>query len=173
MCEITLQYPDESMEAEAIAFRQEFIGAGESEISGSYKWDTLRYSYGEWLQIIRDNLDEKKVSPRFGPSQTFFALNRERQVVGVINFRHVITDFYKYAGHVGFSVRPSRRRMGIADRMLREIVRIAGETGLSEICLVCRADNEASRKTILKNGGSLRQTFTVDEITREEDVIRL
>ena len=88
-----MQFPDESMESEAIAFREEFFDCDEHEVNGSYKWDTKRYPYGEWLQIIKDNLDESKINPKFCPSHTFFALNQENQVVGVINFRHSITNF--------------------------------------------------------------------------------
>lgn len=57
--------------------------------------------------------------------------------------------------------------------MLYEVLKVAKTVGRSEVYLVCREANEASRKTIIKNGGILQRTFAIDAITREEYIIRL
>ena len=104
MTNIKLIFPESGMEQAAMEFKQEFFDAGETSISGSYKLDMNRYTYAEWLQILSDNLSEETVSPKFGVSETYFAINEEDVIVGIINFRHTLTDFYKNSGHIGYSV---------------------------------------------------------------------
>ena len=106
MANISLVFPRIDMEAEAIAFKQEFFDNGQQTINGSYKLDVDKYSYSAWLKIITDNLHKEDANPKYGTSHTFFAINEEKKIVGVINFRHTLTEFYKDSGHIGYSVRP-------------------------------------------------------------------
>ncbi len=156
------------MEIKALEFKSEFFENGEQTINGSYKLDMDRYTYSEWLQIIRDNLDKDKVNPKFGFSHTLFAINKDKKIIGIVNFRHVLTDFYKNSGHIGYSVRPLERKKGYATEILRQTLDYAKKQGLSEVFLVCKRDNEASKKTIIKNNGSLIRTFFDSEIEYQE-----
>ncbi len=173
MSNLTLVFPSEEMESKALGLKKEFYDSGEKTIYGSYKFDMDRYAYSDWLQVIRDNLDENTVNPKFGFSHTFFAVNHDDEIVGTVNFRHTITDFYKDSGHIGYSVRPSERKKGYATEMLRQILRFAKSQGLTEVFLTCRKDNEASTKTIIANGGTLNRIFEKNETAHEEYCISL
>lgn len=173
MNSLTLVFPNEEMEKEALDFKKEFIDNGEKTIDGSYKLDMDKYSYTEWLGIIRDNLDAKKVNPKFGFSHTFFAVRDDNKIVGIVNFRHTLTDFYKDLGHIGYSVRPLERKKGYAAEILRQTLEVAKKQGLLRVYLTCRKDNEASRKTILKNKGILSRTFIKSDINYEEFYINI
>jgi predicted acetyltransferase len=59
-----------------------------------------------------------------------FAVNDEGGIIGIVNFRHSLTDFYKDSGHIGCSVRPSQRKKGYATEILRQTLQIAKEQGL-------------------------------------------
>lgn len=168
MNNLLLVFPCEEMEMKALEFKREFFENGEQTINGSYKLDMDRYIYSEWLQIIRDNLDKDKVNPKFGFSHTLFAINEDKKIIGIVNFRHVLTDFYKNSGHIGYSVRPLERKKGYATEILRQTLDYAKKQGLSEVFLVCKRDNEASKKTIIKNTGSLIRTFLNSEIEYQE-----
>ncbi|MBS0559052.1 MAG: GNAT family N-acetyltransferase [Proteobacteria bacterium] len=75
---------------------------------------------------------------------------------GAINVRHVpgTLDLPPHvSGHVGYAVVPWKRRQGIATRALALMLPIARSLGLPRILVTCDADNEASRRTILANGG--------------------
>lgn len=170
---ICLKFPGETMGKEAIEFRQEFFDKGENAINGGYKWDSFRYTYKEWLEVIRDNLDKDKVNPKFGFSHTMFAVDSQDRIVGVVNFRHEMTDFYKNAGHIGYSVRPTERGKGYATEILNQTLAIAKNQGLSKVYLICRKNNEPSRKTILKNHGSLVGTFINKDTEYEKYCIEL
>lgn len=172
MSNLVLAFPSEEMELKAIDFKQEFFDNGEHIIPGSYKWDMNHYNYSDWLQMIKDNLIEATVNPKFGVSQTYFAID-EGKIIGIINFRHILTDFYKDSGHIGYSVRPTERKKGYATEILKKVLEIAKKLEFSEVYLVCNKNNEASRKTIQKNRGILNRTFVCNDIEKEEYRINL
>lgn len=173
MSGLVLVLPNEEMESKALEFKKEFFDNGEKTIYGSYKLDMDRYTYSEWLQIIKDNLSKDRANPKFGLSHTFFAVKNDGKIVGIVNFRHTLTDFYKDSGHIGYSVRPSERKKGYATEILRQVLECAKKHGLTEVYLTCKKENEASRKTILKNCGTLNRTFVKNETDYEEYRISL
>lgn len=59
------------------------------------------------------------------------------------------------SGHVGYAVVPWQRRRGHATRALALILPVAREAGLHRVVVTCFDDNEASRRVILANGGTL------------------
>lgn len=168
MKDITLIFPNQDMELMALEFKKEFFDYGEKTINGSYKFDMDKYTYSEWLQIIKDNLDGERVNPKFGLSHTLFAVNTKKQIVGIVNFRHILTDFYRDSGHIGYSVRPLERNKGYATEILRQILILAKEKGLKEVFLVCKKNNISSKKTIIKNNGFIKREFSNDGVEYEE-----
>ncbi len=77
------------------------------------------------------------------------------EVLGGIAFRHGDSDFIRWAGHVGYGIRPSARRRGLATWALGHILSHARLLGMNRVLLVCDADNTGSAATIERNGGSL------------------
>jgi predicted acetyltransferase len=63
---ITLVFPNEVLESEALNFKRDFFQNDEKIINGSYKLDQDKYTYSDWLAIIRNNLDSGKANPKFG-----------------------------------------------------------------------------------------------------------
>jgi predicted acetyltransferase len=78
------------------------------------------------------------------------------EVVGFLAFRHELNAFLlEEGGHIGYAVRPGRRREGHATRALGLAVRRAAEFGLKRVLVTCDDDNVASAATIIANGGVL------------------
>lgn len=78
------------------------------------------------------------------------------EVVGFLALRHTLNEFLlEQGGHVGYSVRPSRRREGHASRALRLSVPRAAELGIERLLVTCDHDNRASAATIEACGGVL------------------
>jgi predicted acetyltransferase len=77
-------------------------------------------------------------------------------VLGAIALRHALNDFLRRAGgHIGYGVRPSARRRGLAGWALGEMLGEARRLGLDRVLLTCEVGNEASRRTIERHGGVL------------------
>ncbi len=76
------------------------------------------------------------------------------EVVGFLAFRHRLNAWLlEEGGHIGYSVRPSRRGEGHATRALGLAVRRAAELGLDRVLVTCDEPNHASARTIESNGG--------------------
>jgi predicted acetyltransferase len=89
--------------------------------------------------------EEKHGSPRW--------IVEDGQVLGGIVLRHKFDD---RVGHIGYGMRPSARRRGLASWALGEMLGEArAALGLDRILVPCLADNIASARTIERNGGVL------------------
>jgi predicted acetyltransferase len=81
------------------------------------------------------------------------------QVVGFLALRTRLTTWlFEEGGHIGYSVRPSRRREGHASRALGLAVRRAAALGIERALVTCDEDNLASARTIERNAGVYEDT---------------
>jgi predicted acetyltransferase len=78
------------------------------------------------------------------------------QVLGAISLRHELNDFLLEAGgHIGYGVRPSARRRGLASWALGAMLPEARRLGLHRVLVTCNIKNTASARTIEGQGGVL------------------
>lgn len=164
---LKLVRPGPGDEQAALALRQAFFDAGEPIINGSALFDKLP-GYAEWLAQLDTMGHEDTVPPEWVLSSTFFAQRQsDGALVGFIDIRHRLNDFLRrFGGHIGYSVRPEERKKGYATQMLALGLDFCREIGLPEVMLGCDAANAPSRRTILANGGVLREEF----YSEEEDI---
>lgn len=155
---IKLVRPTVELEEKALEYRQEHFNNNEMIINGSELLDKTD-NYEEWLKSVTDNTNIETVNPNWVVTDTFFALNETDRIVGIIDLRHTLNDFLKDFGNCGYSVRPTERKKGYATEMLRQILEVARNAGLTEIHLSVERDNEPSVKTIIKNGGVYERSF--------------
>lgn len=158
---IRLIRPTAQLKNQALEYRQEHFDNNEMIINGSELLDKTD-SYEEWLNSVTANTRSETVNSDWVVTDTFFAVNDEGHIVGIIDLRHSLNEFLKDLGNCGYSVRPSERNKGYATEMLRQILEVAKEAGLEEIHLSVEKDNEPSIKTILKNGGKYERSFEYD-----------
>jgi predicted acetyltransferase len=76
--------------------------------------------------------------------------------LGAITLRHALNEFLlRAAGNVGYGVRPSARRRGLASWALAAVLPEARALGLDRVLVTCDVSNVASARTIEKCGGVL------------------
>ena len=91
------------------------------------------------------------------------------QLLGFLSVRHELNDFLlEEGGHIGYSVRPSARRRGLATYACAWGLAHLRALGVDRALITCDEDNAASAATILRNGGVLedvrrgKQRYWVD-----------
>jgi predicted acetyltransferase len=74
--------------------------------------------------------------------------------LGRISIRHELTDdLRRVGGHIGYDVRPSRRRQGHGTRMLALAIPHAAAIGVDPALVTCDHENVPSRRMIERFGG--------------------
>ena len=155
-----MKWIEPSVEIEALlnAFRQDYLDAGEgAETLGAL----AKCSAREWLMLI-EPYRNASTAPEGRTPRRYYFLQREAdgKLVGFVQVRHPLReDCREYAGHLGYTVCPSERRKGYAARLLQEGVRLCRVLGIAPALVCCDADNEASRRTILRCGGVLEDSI--------------
>ena len=153
-----LAAPSMAYDREIMDFRQAFLDADSSlDGSGSLcRFDRTQ----DWLDHVEAGKNPETVAPgRVPASQYLYVREADRKVVGILQIRHCLNEYLEqYSGHIGFSVRPDERRKGYAAQMLHDALPLCRALGLERVLVSCRVENEASRRTILDNGGVLDAT---------------
>ena len=167
---LALIRPTLEMKEMALDYKSEHFAHNEMIINGSELLDKID-SYEEWLKSVTDNMSSDTVNPDWVVTDTFFALDDNGKIIGIIDLRHTLNEFLKDFGNGGYSVRPSERRKGYATEMLRQILLIAKQVGLQEVHLSVERDNEPSVKTIVKNGGKYERSFMFEG--EEADIYKI
>lgn len=161
MADIALIKPDITYADEIMAYRAAMLDS-DGELDGC---GPLRpaATAEEYVRACRDGENDSTCPPGLVPSTQFLACVGHR-IVGMINLRHHIDHpiLSVYGGHIGYSVRPDERRKGYATEMLRRVLPVAHARGLTRVLVTCCADNVASERVILRNGGVYDRTVTVD-----------
>jgi predicted acetyltransferase len=76
--------------------------------------------------------------------------------LGSLSIRHRLTPHLRdVGGHIGYSVRPSARRQGVATAALRAALPLASALGIHPVLVTCDDDNIGSARVIEANGGVL------------------
>lgn len=158
MEDMILIKPTEQYLEEIAAYRAEFVARGDSmDGCGSLRRVTDPL---EWLRDTARASKKETVRPDLVVATQFIGVRPEdNRLIGMIQVRHYFNDYLeKYAGHIGYSVRPSERKRGYAKQMLRACLPYCREIGLEKVLITCDETNEASRRTILANGGVYEST---------------
>lgn len=149
--------------AEAV---QEF---GDSTVHGSGVWrlpeqrfaDVTEEGCAAFIALILEESDPSVPLPDGRVPCTYFWITDgdPEEVVGFLAFRHRLNAWlFEEGGHIGYSVRPSRRREGHASRALSLAVDLAPGLGIDRVLVTCDEDNLGSAATIERGGGVYEDT---------------
>jgi len=84
---------------------------------------------------------------------TYRWIVRGRRVLGGIALRDGDDEYTEWAGHLGYGIRPSERRRGLATWAVSQILDQARAQGMNRVLAVRALDNTASIGTIKRSGG--------------------
>lgn len=130
-------------------------GASAYEVEG---FGPNRSSFEQLLARLEQLADTSRAAP---PGRVhcshWWIVDQDAQdpVVGFVALRHNLDNEYlaRAGGHIGYSVRPGRRRRGHAGAALDLVLQQAAGRGMDRVLVTCEEPNLASRAVIEAAGG--------------------
>jgi predicted acetyltransferase len=99
--------------------------------------------------------------PELAP-ETWLWLVDGSEYIGGASIRHELNDdLLLVGGHIGYEIRPTKRRQGYGTRILAMALERAREMDIREVLVTCDTDNVGSRRIIEANGGRLENEVQV------------
>lgn len=85
------------------------------------------------------------------------------EYIGRASIRHELSESLRqYGGHIGYEIRPSRRRQGYGTLICRLALEHARTLGIQRALITCDETNAASRRIIEANGGRFEKAVQVE-----------
>ncbi|MBB5833922.1 GNAT family N-acetyltransferase [Kribbella italica] len=125
-------------------------GLHESDDVGSVE------GFAAWVGRLAGEGDEtRELAPGRVPAAYWWIVD-DGKYAGAITLRYRLNDkLLDGGGHIGYGVRPSARRRGLASWALGAVLDRARERGLERVLVTCDDDNAPSACTIERHGGVL------------------
>lgn len=151
----------------SLTYKDSFIaGTRESQAEGLELFidlDRISENFEAFLRRLRDASNRAKIPPERVPMSDFWLIDGD-EYVGRLSLRHELNEaLLLWGGHIGYQIRPSKRRRGYGKEILRLGLIKAQELGLKRVLLTCDEDNTGSRKIIEYNGGKLENIIEVKD----------
>lgn len=170
---LTLVRPDTAYHDSWLAAADEFARAGEYQHGSGLAPDHLPDAeikgtvfrpaaladpelFATFVAEMRAREDRAVVEPLgFVPDSKLWIV-RDGVFLGSLSLRHELNDWLlEEGGHIGYSVRPTARRQGVATGAVALALHRAGDLGITRVLITCDGDNEPSARTIERSGGVL------------------
>jgi predicted acetyltransferase len=127
-----------------------------------YNLKGLNDDFGAFVQGLHDLKDRSKLKPGLVPGSDFWLIDDD-QFIGRLSLRYELNEYLlMIGGHIGYEIRPSKRKQGYGTEILRLGLEKARELGLRRVLVTCDEDNIGSKKIIEHNGGKLENALEID-----------
>ncbi|WP_373601068.1 GNAT family N-acetyltransferase [Paraclostridium bifermentans] len=161
MGKLKLVFPRLEHEDIVMDYKKEFIENNDSMDGTAGLRDAQTFK--EWYDALLDNKSEETVREGLVPATTYLAIDNN-ELIGMIDIRHRLNDYLlNFGGHIGYSVRKSKRKQGYATEMLKLALKECKTLEIEKVLITCDKDNIASSKTIINNGGNLENEIIKDK----------
>jgi predicted acetyltransferase len=161
--DLTLARPSLALCPSYLAFVEELRAAGDTVWPGRVPADDEPAEAFVLRQLRRESAPE----PGAVPESVYWGVV-DGCVVGRIALRHALDErLARFGGHVGYEVRPSWRRRGVATALLRLVLATDHARALGRVLVTCAPANTGSRRAIEANGGELAAIVFSEEAQRD------
>jgi len=134
--------------------RLDIFSLNKKELQGDFQSYIKRienYSHGENLPL------------GYVPDTTYWLVDGN-EFIGRISIRHTLTkSLLREGGHIGYDIRPSKRKLGYGKKILELALPKAKMLGITKALITCDETNIGSRKIIEANGGVFENSTEMGE----------
>ena len=155
---LRLVEPALEFKAAILAAVPEMNAVGEWPVSP----DAFAARFDDMLRELAAARDPATAPPGVLPYEDHWLMDDDVWI-GLLTLRPQINEqFLQSGGHIGYVIRPSKRRSGYGTAILRLGLDKARARGLQRVLLTCDETNIGSRKIIEANGGQLENAVVVE-----------
>ncbi len=145
-------------------YKQSFIAAvveyQAEQLPNYVKLDlaTLNEDFSAYTNKLKSESNGEGLPEGYVPHTVFWLVEGD-EYLGRVDIRHALTSqLEKLGGHIGYDIRPSKRRQGLGKLALKLGLEKAKTLGLKQVLITCDVDNFGSNKIIQANGGMFQST---------------
>lgn len=160
--------PSENYQKSFIAGAKEFDSEGNLNstylVGLGFSLDSLKINFNDFVCALKRLSNSALLPDGYYVDQVLWLTNNS-EYIGQVSIRPELTTPYliTYGGHIGYSIRPSKRRSGYGTKILSKALEIAKKNKLKRVLVTCDSDNIGSRKIIEKNGGSYETSISMTD----------
>lgn len=136
---------------------EDFVNAGEQPY---FRFN----SYGDyisWLVMLSENRKGRMLPAGWAPYELLTLTDESGELLCLGQLRYGNDNGnMTWAGHIGYSVPPSKRRHGYATAFLKLCLDYAWDAGFEHVMLTCDVTNIASKAVIERCGGAFTGRYT-------------
>lgn len=112
-------------------------------------------TFEEFIIMWEDQAKGTNLKEGIVPATMYWLIDKG-EVIGRVQIRHTLNDFlFNFGGHIGYYIKPSKRRMGYGTKILQLGLAKAREIGITNVLVTCDDNNVGSQKIIESCGGVL------------------
>jgi predicted acetyltransferase len=146
---LTLTEPSLIWQTAFLELATEFLAAND------LRYQAAISDFAGYLKHLQQFAQGADLPPGIVRETTYWGLDGAT-IVGTIRLRHKLNPaLEQIGGHIGYEVRPTKRRQGYGTQMLALTLEQARRLGLERVLITCDTDNIGSARIIEKNGGRL------------------
>lgn len=126
-----------------------------------YTIGTLNDKFPQFVLDLQALADVEQSGAQY--ADRVFWLVDDGEYIGQSSIRPDLCTPYllTYGGHIGYSIRPSQRRLGYGKTILALTLDAARIMELKRVLVTCDSDNTSSRKIIEHNGGRFESAMSM------------
>jgi predicted acetyltransferase len=121
----------------------------------------LQKDFDSYIKQISNAAKGIGLSPGFIEHTTYW-LVEEKEFIGRVDIRHDLTEhLLRVGGHIGYDIRPSKRKKGYGKKLLAMALPKAKALGITRVLVTCNENNIGSKKIIETNGGIFENSVSM------------
>ena len=121
-------------------------------------------SFESFVEHFYDEMTGLNLPEEYVPATMFWLIDNG-EFIGRIQIRHELNKaMLARGGHIGYYIRPTKRKMGYGKKMLEMALLEAQKMGFEKVLLACNDDNVGSAKIIESNGGILENIIDGEKV---------